>query len=94
MNRLSKAIAIATAVAGLAAVPIAFAQDDTDTRQPDQSQGMQEMMEGMQGGGMGMMPMMGMMSQMNEMMSTCNKMMQTMMQDMPSEEGEKLDNKG
>lgn len=80
MNRLSKTIAIAAALAGLAAVPIAFAQDDTDAKQP-QSQDMQEMMEG---GGMGMMPMMG----------TCNKMMQAMMHDMPSEGGEQPDNKG
>ncbi|MCT9000337.1 hypothetical protein [Chelativorans intermedius] len=91
MNRISKTIAIAAGLAGVAAAPIAFAQDDAETRPPDQSPGMQEMM---QGGGMGMMPMMGMMSQMNEMMSTCNKMMQAMMQDMPSEESEKPDNKG
>ncbi|MCT9000281.1 hypothetical protein [Chelativorans intermedius] len=83
-------MAVALAVAGIAAIPVAFAQDNAETGQPAQSQDMQEMMQGMQGDGMGMMPMMRMMSQMNEMMGNCNKMMQAMMSDMdmPSEEGE------
>lgn len=89
MNRMSKTIAIAATVAGLAAAPIAFAQDDTDTGQPAQSQGAQEMM---QDGDMPMMGMMGMMAKMNEMMSTCNTMMQAMKSDMPSEGGEQPDN--
>lgn len=87
MNKTSKILTTAFTIAALAASPVAFAQDDTETDQPAQSQDMQEMMQGMQGNGMGMM---GMMSQMNEMMSNCNKMMQAMMSDMdmPAEEGE------
>lgn len=94
MNRMSKT-AVALAVLGLAATPVAFAQDDADIRQqPADSQDMQQMMEGMQGDGMGMMPMMRMMSQMNEMMSNCNKMMQAMMSDMHMQagDGEQPDN--
>jgi hypothetical protein len=89
MNKVSKTVALALAVAGLAAVPLGFAQDNSEAKQPAAPQDMQEMM---QGGGMGMM---GMMSQMTEMMSTCNKMMQAMMPDTdkPIDEG-KQPNKG
>ncbi len=90
MNGMPKTIAIATAVAGLAVTPIALAQNGPETKQPDQSQGEQQMMQG----GMGMMPMMGMMTQMNEMMSTCNKMMQSMMPETPSQDGKKADKNG
>lgn len=89
MNKTSKTVVLAFAVAGLAIVPLAFAQDNSEPKPPAAPQDMQEMM---QGGGMGMM---GMMSQMNEMMGTCTKMMQAMMPDTdkPTEEG-KQPNKG
>lgn len=96
MNRMSKTAAIAFAVAGLAAAPFAFAQDEPDTNQPAAPQDMQEMMKGMQGnGGTGMMGMMNMMTQMNQMMGTCNTMMQAMLpnQEKPAGE-EKQPNKG
>jgi hypothetical protein len=94
MTRLTKAVTIALALAGLAASPFAFAQDKPDARQPEppaSQQDMQDMMGGKQeDGGMGMMPMMKMMTQMNEMMGTCNKMMQAMMSqtDGAADEGE------
>lgn len=88
MNMMSKTVTLAFAVAGLAAAPLAFAQDTSEPKQPAAPQGMQEMMKDMQGdGGMGMM---GMMSQLNEMMGTCNKMMQAMI----PESAEKQPDKG
>ena len=59
MNKISKTVALALAVAGLAAAaPFAFAQDNSEPKQPAAPQDMQEMM---QGGGMvpGMMGGMG-----------------------------------
>lgn len=90
MNGTSKTIAIATAVAGLAVTPIALAQSGPEPKQKDQSQGEQQMMQG----GLGMIPMMGMMTQMNEMMSTCNKVMQSMMPETPSQDGKEADKNG
>ncbi len=92
MNRTSKAVAVALALAGLAGAPWAFAQNDRDAKQPTQPNGMQEMMQGMQGDGTGMTDMM---TQMTRMAETCNKMMQAVLpnQEKPADQ-EKQPDKG
>ena len=73
MRRSTKTFAAAAAFAGLATMPI-HAQD------PKESGSGATMEGGMMGQG-GMAGMMNMMTQMNEMMTTCNRMMQAMMDD-------------
>lgn len=91
MARFTKTIAAAALVAaGLAAAPL-YAQDSkgSDTGAGMEGGGMmgQDGASGMMGGQDGMAGMMNMMAQMNEMMTTCNRMMQAMMdgsgKDMP-----------
>ena len=84
MKKMTRNAAVALTAAGLLTAPLAFAQEEGDEPQGEETQGTQGMegMEGMQGG-MGMMPMM---AQMNEMMETCTKMMQAQMDDQGEEE--------
>lgn len=81
MKMMTRNAAVALTAASLLSAPLAFAQEEGDEPQGEETQGMQGM-EGMQGG-MGMMPMM---AQMNEMMETCTKMMQAQMDDEGEEE--------
>lgn len=82
MKMMTRNAAVALTATSLLTAPLAFAQEEGDEPQGEETEGMQGMMEGMQGG-MGMMPMM---AQMNEMMETCTKMMQAQMNDEGEEE--------
>ncbi|WP_111747183.1 hypothetical protein [Salinisphaera orenii] len=82
------------AAALIASVPAVFAATQGDDPKPASEGNMGHMMQGQEGKGHGMgmmgdgnMPMMKMMGQMNDMMETCNKMMQSKMENMNGPDG-------
>lgn len=88
MNRTSKIVALALALAGASSV--AFAQEDAKPAEPPHP--MPGMMEG-QGQGAGQMPMADMMTRMNRMMESCEAMMKTMAeQKKPANDGAEPNN--
>lgn len=87
MNRTSKIVALALALAGASAV--AFAQEGAKPAEPPHA--MPGMMEGHQEQGAGQMPMADMMT--NRMMETCEAMMKTMAeQNKPANDGAEPNN--
>ena len=90
MRTTVKTIIAAALIAGAPAVLAATPGDDTQSAPADNmGQMMQDDSE--KGHGMGMknkdMPMMKMMTRMNDMMETCNKMMQSKMENMNGPDG-------
>ena len=91
MRTTVKTIIAAALIAG---GPAVFAATQGDDPKPASEGNMGHMMQGQDGKshGMGMMgdgnmPMMKMMGQMNDMMETCNKMMQSKMENMNGPDG-------
>ena len=91
MRTTVKTIIAAALIAGVPAVFAATQGVDTKSTSADE---MGHMMQGQEGKGHGMgmmgdgnMPMMKMMGQMNDMMETCNKMMQSKMENMDGTDG-------
>jgi hypothetical protein len=91
MRTTVKTIIAAALIAG---GPAVFAATQGDDPKPASEGNMGHMMQGQEGKGHGMgmrgdgnMPMMKMMGQMNDMMETCNKMMQSKMENMDGPNG-------
>ena len=91
MRTTVKTIIAAALIAG---GPAVFAATQGDDPKPASEGNMGHMMQGQEGKGHGMgmmgdgnMPMMKMMGQMNDMMETCNKMMQSKMENMDGTDG-------